>query len=168
LALRGSVRASVGTDTLTSSPRLACGRADCVQRVRFHGSPVTGKKPRSAVILAWSAGCTAAVRRSSRDRWFHEVEVIDDANPGSVLYKIASEARALGADGVQFLELIDLKPQSPGEKVSRQIDSAVRLADKAQRGRLTPGDVASEGSETRWEVRGELVRFVDHPASANN
>lgn len=93
-------------------------------------------------------------------RWMHEVEVVSDANPGSILYKIAREANRLGADGVQFLELVDLKPQSPGEKTAKQIDSAVRLASKAQKGTLSAGDVASEGSETRWEVRGELVRFT--------
>ena len=74
---------------------------------------------------------------------------------------VAREAHALGADGVQFLELIDLKPQSPGEKTAKQIDSAVRIANKAKRGTLGFSDVAEEGSETRWEVRGELVRFTN-------
>lgn len=93
-------------------------------------------------------------------RWMHEVEVVSDANPRSILYKIAAEADRMGADGVQFLELVDLDPQSPGERTSKQIDSAVRLASKARRGSLTAGDVAGEGTKTRWEVRGELVRFT--------
>ena len=94
-------------------------------------------------------------------RWFHEVEVVSDANPRSILYKIAREADRLGADGIQFLELVDLDPQSPGERTAKQIDSAVRLASKAQRGSLSAGDVAAEGTETRWEVRGELVQFTN-------
>ncbi len=91
-------------------------------------------------------------------RWMHEIEVVDDANPGSILYKLARHAHQHGASGIQFLELVDLKPQSPGEKAKKQLDSAVRIASKPN---LDVGDIASEGSKTRYEVRGELVRFLD-------
>jgi len=94
-------------------------------------------------------------------RWMHEVEVVDDANPGSILYKLAHFANQKGANGIQFLELVDLDPQTPGEIAKKQFESAVRIADKAGSGDLDVGDVAQEGTETRWEVRGELVRFLD-------
>ena len=55
-------------------------------------------------------------------RWFHEVEVVADANPASILYKIAAYARENGADGVAHLELIDLNPQNPGEKLAKQVE----------------------------------------------
>jgi hypothetical protein len=92
-------------------------------------------------------------------RWFHEVEVVSDANPRSILYKIGRYAHEHGADGIQFLELIDLEPQSPGAKAVKQINSAVAISEAARRG--DPAAIADEGSKTRWEVRGELIRFVD-------
>lgn len=94
-------------------------------------------------------------------RWFHEVEVNADAHPGSILYQVAHHAHAHGADGVQFLELVDTDPQTPSDRASKQVDSAVRIADAFDKGTLTAGDVAGEGTKTRWEVRGELIRFVD-------
>lgn len=92
-------------------------------------------------------------------RWFHEVEVVSDANPGSILYKIARHAHHHGADGVQYLELVDLDPQTPGEKIGKQIESSVEIARAARRGDAAA--IAGEGTETRWRVRGELIRFLD-------
>ncbi len=96
-------------------------------------------------------------------RWFHEVEVVDDADPRSILYQVARYAREHGAQGVQYLSLVDLKPQTPAEKVGRQLDSAVRIADHVRADR--PERIAGEGSETRWAVQGELVVFVDAPGA---
>jgi hypothetical protein len=91
-------------------------------------------------------------------KWFHEVEIVDDANPASLLFKIGSYARSHGADGVQHLVLIDLDPQTPGEKASKQFQSAVRISEAVKKGRYA--DIAQEGTKTRWEVRGELVQFA--------
>ena len=92
-------------------------------------------------------------------KWFHEVEVVEDANPSSILYRVGVLAREHGADGVQHLELVDMDPQTPGEKAKKQFDSSVRIAKAVDQGR--PGDIAKEGTKTRWEVRGELVVFTD-------
>jgi hypothetical protein len=89
-------------------------------------------------------------------KWFHELEVIEDADPRSLLFKIGSYARAHGAEGVQHLIVRDLNPQSPAEKVGNQIDSAVRIHQSA---RHDPLAIAGEGTETRWEIRGELIKF---------
>jgi hypothetical protein len=92
-------------------------------------------------------------------RWFHEVQVIDDANPDSLLFKVGRYASTLGAHGIQNLELVDLKPQSDADRAMKQINSAVNVHRAMQRGDYTAA--AKEGSETRWEVRGELVVFLD-------
>lgn len=91
-------------------------------------------------------------------KWFHEVEIVDDANPASLLFKIGEYARSKGADGVQHLVLVDLNPQTPGEKAAKQIDSAVRINKAVAEGRYA--DIAEQGTKTRWEVRGELVQFI--------
>jgi hypothetical protein len=95
-------------------------------------------------------------------KWMHEIEVVDDARPESILFKIGSYARELGADGVQHLELVDLDPQTPAEKASKQIDSAVRISREAQRGNYAA--IAGEGTKTRYEVRGELIKFIPQGA----
>ncbi len=87
-------------------------------------------------------------------KWLHEVEVVGDANPGSILYKIGSFAADHGAHGIQNLELIDLKPQTDLEKISKQAES-IRKINSGESG------IAEEGSETRWEVRGEMVIFTN-------
>ena len=86
-------------------------------------------------------------------RWLHAVEVATDANPGSILYKLAVFAQSNGADGIQHLELIDLTPQNDYERVTKTVNSAVRIG----RGESS---ALEEGEKTRWEIRGELVRFV--------
>ena len=86
-------------------------------------------------------------------KWMHEVEVVGDANPASILYKIGAFASEHGAHGIQNLELIDLKPQTDLEKVSKQVKSVERIHSGES-------NVAEEGSETRWEVRGEMVIFT--------
>jgi hypothetical protein len=91
-------------------------------------------------------------------RWFYEVELVTDANPASILFKVAQYARANGADGVQHLELVDLKPQSDGERTVKQVQGVMRVAEAAKRGQGL-SQAANEGEETRWEVRGELVRL---------
>ena len=92
-------------------------------------------------------------------RWFYEVEVVTDANPASILFKVAQYARAHGADGVQRLELVDLKPQSDGERTAKQVQGVMRVADAAKRGQGM-SQAAKEGEKTRWEVRREFVKFV--------
>lgn len=92
-------------------------------------------------------------------RWFYEVEIVADANPASILFKVADYARQHGAQGVQQLTLIDLKPQSDGERTAKQVQGIIRVADAAREGRGIE-QAASEGEETRWEVRGEFIRFT--------
>jgi len=91
-------------------------------------------------------------------KWFHEIEVVDDARPESLLFKIGSYAHELGADGVQHLELIDLDPQTPAEKAEKQFNSAVNIAHDVQKHQYAA--IAGEGTKTRYEVRGELIKFV--------
>lgn len=91
-------------------------------------------------------------------KWFHEIEVVDDARPESLLFKIGRYAHELGADGVQHLELVDLDPQTPADTAGKQINSAVNIARDVRRQRY--GAIAGEGTKTRYEVRGELIKFV--------
>lgn len=95
-------------------------------------------------------------------KWFHEVELVDDARPESLLYKIGSYAHSLGADGVQHLELVDLDPQTPADTAGKQINSAVNIARDVRRQQYAA--IAGEGTKTRYEVRGELIKFI--PAGA--
>lgn len=92
-------------------------------------------------------------------KWLHEIEVVDDARPESLLFKIGSYAHQLGADGVQHLELVDLDPQTPADVAGKKIDSAVRIANQIDRGNYAA--IAGEGTKTRYEVRGELIKFAD-------
>ncbi|HWN70852.1 MAG TPA: hypothetical protein VNM90_24590 [Haliangium sp.] len=87
-------------------------------------------------------------------KWFHEVELNDDANPGSILYKAGAIAARHGAHGVQGLILVDLDPQTPADKLQKQMESAKRVAEGKS-------SVFEEGSETRWMVLGEMVQFLD-------
>jgi hypothetical protein len=87
-------------------------------------------------------------------KWLHEVEVVDDANPGSILYKAGAVAARHGAQGVQNLMLVDLDPQTPADKMQKQIESAQRIA-------AGKSSVFEEGSETRWVILGEMVQFLD-------
>lgn len=87
-------------------------------------------------------------------KWFHEVEVVDDANPGSILYKAGAVAAGRGAHGVQRLMLVDLDPQTPSDKLQKQMESAQRVAEGKS-------SVFEEGSETRWVILGEMVQFLD-------
>lgn len=92
-------------------------------------------------------------------KWLHEIEIVDDARPDSLLFKIGSYAHQLGADGVQHLELVDLDPQTPADTAGKQIDSAVRIERDLERKQYA--SIAGEGTETRYEIRGELIKFVD-------
>lgn len=92
-------------------------------------------------------------------KWLHEIEVVDDANPGSILFKLGEFARRNGADGIQHLEILDMNPQTPGEKKQKQLETAFRVAQQLHSGK-TPS-AAQEGTETRYEVKGELVVFAD-------
>jgi hypothetical protein len=87
-------------------------------------------------------------------KWFHEVELVDDANPGSILYKAGAVASRYGAQGVQRLMLVDLDPQTPADKIQKQMESAQRVAEGKS-------SVFEEGSETRWVIVGEMVQFLD-------
>ena len=76
-----------------------------------------------------------------------------------MLFKIGSYAHELGADGVQHLELLDLDPQTPADNANKKIHSAIRIADALDKKQY--GKIAGEGTETRYEVRGELIKFVE-------
>ena len=90
-------------------------------------------------------------------RWLHELEVVGD--PNNILYSVAALARDNGAQGIQHLELIDTKPQTRVEKIAKQIDTAIKVADQVEKGD-TPAALG-EGSETRYSVKGELVVFAE-------
>jgi hypothetical protein len=91
-------------------------------------------------------------------KWMHEVELEDDARPESLLFNIGSYARSLGADGVQHLKLLDLDPQTPADTVTKKIDTTVRVHDQLAHEQVPTA--AADGTETRWEIRGELVQFI--------
>ena len=92
-------------------------------------------------------------------KWLHEIEIIDDANPDSLLFKVGRYAHELGADGVQHFELIDLDPQTPADTIGKKIDSSISIAQHLDRKQYAA--IAGEGTKTRYEVRGELIKFVD-------
>jgi hypothetical protein len=92
-------------------------------------------------------------------RWMHELEVVADADPNSILYKVGAFALGAGAHGVQRLVLVDEKPQTLAEKRMAQVDTALRFAEQMQSRR--PPTAASEGTETRYSAKGELVRFLE-------
>jgi len=92
-------------------------------------------------------------------KWLHEIQVVDDARPESLLFKIGSYAHAHGAHGVQHLRLTDLDPQTPADTAGRKVDSAIRIYDTVERKQYAA--IAGEGTKTRWEVQGELIQFVD-------
>lgn len=90
-------------------------------------------------------------------RWMHEVEVVADADPRAILTKIGLYAREHGADGVQHVELLDLDPQTEGDKRVKEINTAMN-AVRQVRAHETP-TALGEGTETRYQVKGELVVF---------
>ncbi len=90
-------------------------------------------------------------------KWLHEVEVAGD--PNDILYAVATLARDNGAQGIQHLELIDSKPQTRAEKISKQIDTAIKVFDQAEDG--DPPTALGDGTESRYFVKGELVVFED-------
>jgi hypothetical protein len=92
-------------------------------------------------------------------KWLHEIQIVDDANPKSLLFKIGSYARELGADGVQHLQLIDLDPQTPADNANAKINTVISIADAIDKKQYAK--IAGEGTETRYEVHGELIKFVD-------
>jgi hypothetical protein len=94
-------------------------------------------------------------------KWLHEVELVDDARPESLLFRIGDYARSLGADGVQHLQLIDLDPQTPADNANRKINSVIRMEKAIERKQYA--SIAGEGTKTYWEIRGELIQFVNRP-----
>jgi hypothetical protein len=92
-------------------------------------------------------------------KWLHEIEIIDDARPESLLFKVGNYARELGADGIQHFEIIDLDPQTPADTAGKKIDSTIRIADAIDKKQYAA--IAGEGTKTRYEVRGELIKFAD-------
>jgi len=87
-------------------------------------------------------------------KWMHEVEVVGDANPASILYKIGAFAASHGAQGIQNVILINLNPQTDYDKISKQVESIQRIESGES-------NIAEEGTKTRWEVRGEMVTFTN-------
>lgn len=71
-------------------------------------------------------------------KWMHEVELVDDAQPESLLFRIGDYARKLGAHGVQHLQVVDLNPQTPAETASKKIDSVVRMARALEKKQYAP------------------------------
>ena len=90
-------------------------------------------------------------------RWLHEREVVSEANPESILYKIGKLAQDQGADGVQNLLVVDLNPQSPEETTAKQVMTAIRVIQQIA-SRQAP-TALGEGTKTRYAVKGELVKF---------
>ncbi|HEU4611047.1 MAG TPA: hypothetical protein VFS15_03175, partial [Kofleriaceae bacterium] len=84
--------------------------------------------------------------------------IIDDARPDSLLFKVGSYARELGADGIQHFEIVDLDPQTPADNANKKINSAINIADAVDKKQYAR--IAGEGTKTRYEVRGELIKFV--------
>ncbi len=96
-------------------------------------------------------------------KWLHEIEIIDDARPDSLLFKVGRYARELGADGIQHFEIIDLDPQTPADNANKKINSAINIADAIDKKEYAR--IAGEGTKTRYEVRGELIKFADTPVT---
>ena len=94
----------------------------------------------------------------------HEIELVDDARPESLLFKIGELANKHGAHGVQHLIVTDLDPQTPADNANRKIESTIAIADAIEKGQ--PARAAGEGTKTRWEIRGELIQFIDPGAPA--
>jgi hypothetical protein len=92
-------------------------------------------------------------------KWLHEIEIIDDARPESLLFKVGRYAHELGADGIQHFEIIDLDPQTPADNANKKIDSAINIADAIDKKQYAR--IAGEGTKTRYEVRGELIKFAE-------
>ncbi len=92
-------------------------------------------------------------------RWLHEKELVEGANPRSVLYFVAKSARDQGADGVQHLVFIDENPQSPGEKTAKQVHTALKILQAVAEER--PPTALAEGTETSYRIQGELIEFTD-------
>jgi hypothetical protein len=97
-------------------------------------------------------------------KWMHEIELVEDSNPASLLYRIGEYARKHGANGVQHLQVIDLNPQTPAETGMQKVDSVIRMEQALRRKDYAA--MANEGTETRWEIRGELIVIVDRPEGA--
>jgi hypothetical protein len=91
-------------------------------------------------------------------KWMHEIELEDDARPDSLLSNIGRYAHSLGADGVQHLKLVDLNPQTPADTATKKVDSVISMHDAIERKQYA--SAAAQGTETRWEIRGELVQFI--------
>jgi len=76
-----------------------------------------------------------------------------------LLFKVGHYARELGADGIQHFEIIDLDPQTPADNANKKINSAINIKNAIDRKQYA--SIAGEGTKTRYEVRGELIKFVD-------
>lgn len=153
--VRASLLAIVmGACTATTvSPPLSAGRG--VERT-FGGVHLSsGTLLRPHIVIGF------VQMTQSGFKWMHEAQLVDDARPESLLYRIGAYARSLGADGVQHLKLVDLDPQTPADTAGKKINSVVRMEKNLERKNYAA--MAAEGTETRWEIRGELIRFVDRP-----
>ncbi len=78
-------------------------------------------------------------------------------DPNGILYKVAALARDNGAEGIQHLVLLDTKPQTRGERVSKQIDTTIKVIEQLEDGDFPTA--LAEGTKTRYFVKGELVVF---------
>jgi len=92
-------------------------------------------------------------------RWLHENEVITEANPDSILYKVGAYVREKGAEGIQHLVVIDANPQTSGEKTAKQVITVIKVMDQVRRGEAPTA--LSEGTRTQYLVWGELVKFTN-------
>jgi hypothetical protein len=148
----GLVLAAACTATTISPPLTARGSPDpkrTFDSVRITSGAFTQPHRVIGVVQLTQSGY----------KWLHEVELVNDARPESLLSNIGSYARSLGADGVQHLKLLDLDPQTPADTATNKIDSVVRIHDAVERKQYA--SIAAEGTKTRWEIRGELVQFTD-------
>lgn len=146
-----AIGASACTAASVSPPLSARGSPD-PRRTFGHVQLTSGAFQRPHYVIGFMQ------MTQSGYKWLHEIEIIDDARPDSLLFKVGSYARELGADGIQHFEIVDLDPQTPADTANKKIDSAINIADAIDKKQYAR--IAGEGTKTRYEVRGELIKFV--------
>jgi hypothetical protein len=144
---------AVACTSATVSPPLSAGRG--VERT-FSGVYLSsGVQTRPHIVIG------VVQMTQTGYKWMHEIQLVDDARPESLLYRIGHYAQSLGAHGVQHLRVVDLDPQTPADKATRKVDSVIRMEKNLREKNYAA--LAGEGTKTTWEIRGELIQFVDRP-----
>ena len=165
IAGRG-IRTQLATRLLVCASLMALSACAAVSRTPPLSRPDATGKPTFASIYLTSGTFSRPHRpvgvvqmTLEGYRWLHEKDVAGD--PNDLLYKVAALARDNGAHGIQHLVLIDSKPQTRAEKIAKQIDTAIKVAEQIKK--EDPPTALGEGTKTRYFVKGELVVFEDQP-----